>query len=60
MHFIHFYSWDPFFTVVHTAASCEKLHSLTVKKIIIWYKFLLLPHRVFSELFGTNFNPQSF
>ena len=29
----------------------EKLHSLTVKKIIIWHKFLLLLNRFFSELF---------
>jgi len=35
----------------------DKLHSLTVKKLIIWYKYLLLPDRVFSELLGTNFNP---
>jgi len=28
----------------------EKLHSLTVKKVIIWYTFLLLLDRVFSEL----------
>ena len=38
----------------------EKLHSLTAKKIIIWYKFLLLLDRVFSELFGTDFNPLFF
>jgi len=36
----------------------EKLHSLTVKKINIWYKFLLLLDKIFSELFGANFNPQ--
>ena len=29
-------------------------------KIIIWYKHLLLFGRVFSELFGRNFNPRSF
>jgi len=39
---------------------CEKLHPLTVKNIIIWYKFLLLLNRAFSELFGTNFKPPSF
>jgi len=27
-------------------------------EIIIWYKFVLLLDRVFSELCGTNFNPQ--
>jgi len=27
---------------------------------IIWYKYLLLFDRVFSELFGRNFNPQFF
>jgi len=26
--------------------------------VIIWYKYLLLFDRVFSELFGRNFNPQ--
>jgi len=26
------------------------------EKIVIWYKFLLFLDRVFSELFGTNFN----
>jgi len=36
----------------------EKLHFLTVKKITIWYKSLLLLNRVFSERFATNFNPQ--
>jgi len=34
-----------------------KLHSLAVKKIIIWYKFLLLLNKDFSEIFGTNLNP---
>jgi len=29
----------------------EKLHSLTVTKVIIWYKIVLLLDRVFSELF---------
>jgi len=29
------------------------------EKIIIWYKFSLLLDRVFSEFFGTSFNPQS-
>jgi len=38
---------------------CKKLHSLTVKKTIIWYKFLLLLDRVFPEFFVTNFNSQS-
>jgi len=27
---------------------------------IIWYKYFLLFHRVFSELFGRNFNSQFF
>jgi len=43
-------------TVVHTYY--EKLHSLTVKKITIWYKFWLLLDRAFSELSRTSFNPQ--
>jgi len=30
------------------------------KKVIIWYKCLLLFDRVFSELFGRNFYPQFF
>ena len=30
------------------------------KKIIIWYKYLLLFDRVFSDLFGINFNKQFF
>jgi len=38
----------------------EKLHFLTVKKIIIWHKILLLLDSVYSELFGTNFKPQYF
>jgi len=33
------------------------MQSLT---IIIWYKCLHLFDRVFSELFGRNFNPQFF
>jgi len=38
---------------VHTTVYCEKLHSLTVTKIIIWYKFLLLLDCFFSsEFFG--------
>jgi len=28
----------------------EKLHFLTVKKIVIWYKFLLLLDRVFQNI----------
>jgi len=39
---------------------CENLHSLTVKKIVIWYKCLLLPDKVLSEIFGTIFNRQFF
>jgi len=31
---------------------------LKVKKMIIWYKFLLLLHCFSAELFGTIFNPQ--
>jgi len=27
---------------------------------MIWFKFFLLLDRVFSELFGTNFNPRFF
>jgi len=27
---------------------------------MIWYKYLLLFDKVFSELFGRNFNPQFF
>jgi len=57
IHYICFQSWGPFFTVVHTTVYCAKLYYLTVKKVIIWYKFLLLLDRVFSELIGTNFNP---
>jgi len=38
----------------------EKFHSLTVTKIIIWYKFLLLVNSFLSKLFATNFNSQSF
>jgi len=60
MHNTCFYSWGSFFTVVHTTVYCEKLYSLTVKKVIIWYKFLLLLDRVFSEFSGKHFNPQSF
>jgi len=30
------------------------------KKIIIWYKYLLLVDRDFTELFGRNFNKQFF
>jgi len=32
----------------------EKLHSLTVKNVIIWYKFLLLFDRILSELLEQN------
>jgi len=55
----HYYKHRPVF---HSRSNyiTEKLHSLTVKKIIIWYKYLLLLDRVFSEHFGTNFNPQCF
>jgi len=45
---------------IATEVYYEKLHSLTVKNIIIWHKFLLLLDRLFSEFFGTNFNPQFF
>ena len=38
----------------------EKLYSLTVKKVVIWYTFLLLLDRMFSELFGTKFKPTVF
>jgi len=31
-----------------------------VQKVIIWYNYLLLFDRVFSELYGINFNPQLF
>ena len=53
-------SRGPIFKVFHTTVYYEKLHSLTVKKYIIWYTFLIILDRVFSDLFGANFNPQTF
>jgi len=39
MHYICFWSWGPFFTVVHTTVYCEKFHSLTVKKLSFGINF---------------------
>ena len=43
---------------------CQILRSLKIniwyKNFIIWYKYLLLFDRAFSELSGRNFNPQFF
>ena len=36
----------------HSRPHYEKLHSLTVRQITIWYEFLLLLDRVFSEQLG--------
>ena len=49
----------PFFTAIHTIL-WEASFSDSENKITIWYKYLLLLDKVFSELFGTNSNPQFF
>jgi len=49
-----------YFPVANTGTRYyEKIHSLTVKIIINWDKCLLLFNNVFSEFFGTKFNPVS-